>query len=185
MPIGAAPSFSSTTFLEEIMFRHRTRTLSTFVVLMAFTACTYHPSRFPMYGSTDHRTRLAGEWVGEFQGARSDRSGSIDFRLEADRDSASGEVSLLDSYMGYARPLRYDERGPAARVTTGTTLRIRYVRVGGSIVEGLLEPFRDPECDCMVTTRFLGEIRGDSIIGEYVSRDGWTTRRGEWRMSRR
>jgi len=61
----------------------------------------------------------------------------------------------------------------------------RYVRVGASIVEGILEPFRDPACDCMVTTRFLSEIRGDSIIREYVSRGGWTARRGEWRMSRR
>jgi len=167
------------------MLGHLSRTAATFIALVALAACTYHPLRFPMYGAADDRTRLAGEWVGEFEGARAGRSGSISFRLEAGRDSANGEVSVLASYMGNAQPMRYDERGPFHRVGTGTTLRIRHVSVGASIVEGSLEPFRDAECDCMVTTWFRGEVHGDSIVGGFVSRGGSMTRRGEWRMSRR
>jgi hypothetical protein len=171
--------------LGEKMLGHRSRTAAPFIALVALAACTYHPSRFPLYGATDDRTRLAGEWIGEFEVARSGRSGSISFHLEAGRDSASGDVSVLAPYVGNAQPRRYDERGPSPRFAAGATLRIRDVSVGASIVEGSLEPFRDAECDCSVTTWFRGEVHGDSIVGEFVSRGGFTKRRGEWRMSRR
>lgn len=166
------------------MFGHRTRTTTMLAGLVAFTACTYYPANFPIYGTTDERARLAGDWEGEFDDSRAGGGGSISFRLEAGRDSASGDVTLLASHIGNAQ-LGYETRVPTARTATRTTLRIGYASVGASLVEGILEPFRDPECDCMVDTSFRGELRGDSIVGRYVSRRGWTMRRGEWRMSRR
>ena len=164
------------------MFGHHKHTAVAILGLVILAACTYHPARFPMYGTIDDKSRLAGEWFGEFTSEHPDRSGSIAFQLEPGRDSASGEVSLQASYVG--QRMRPQEQGFHARASTATALRIRYVRAGESEVEGILEPYHDPDCDCMVTTTFLGVVRGDSITGEYVSRGEWTIRQGAWRMSR-
>jgi len=165
------------------MFGHRKHTAAVILGLTALAACTYRPSFFPMHGRIDDRSRLAGEWLGEFTSAHPERSGSIAFQFEPGRDSASGEVSVQTSFVG--QRIRYQEQGSYLRASAATILRIRYVRASESTVEGVLEPYRDPECDCMVTTTFLGIVRGDSIIGEYVSRGRWTTRQGAWRMGRR
>ena len=165
------------------MFGHRKHTAAVILGLTALAACTYRPSLFPMYGRIDDRSRLAGDWFGEFTSEHPDRSGSIAFQLEPGRDSASGEVSVQTSSVG--QRVRYQEQGSYPRASTARVLRIRYVRASESTVEGVLEPYHDPDCDCMVTTTFLGIVRGDSIIGEYVSRGRWTTRQGAWRMGRR
>ena len=167
------------------MFGHRIGTLTMLVSLAALGACAYHPFAFPVYGTTDERIRLAGEWIGEFDGARSGVGGSIDFQFDPGRDSATGDVSVFASRTGNEQPVANYHHVLPPRALTGTTLRIRSARVDASIVEGILEPYADAECGCTVTTGFRGEIRGDSIVGHYVSRGGWLTRRGEWRMRRR
>jgi hypothetical protein len=165
------------------MFGHHTRTAAAILGLTVLAACTYHPSLFPVIGRIDDKSRLTGEWIGEFSSAHPDRSRSIAFQLEPGRDSASGEVSLEPSYVGQG--IRQQAQGLYPRVSTTTVVRIRYVHAEESTVEGVLEPYHDPDCDCVVTTTFLGVVRGDSITGEYVSRGEWTTRQGAWRMSRR
>ena len=164
------------------MLGHRKHTAAAIVGLTILAACTYHPSLFPVIGRIDAKSRLTGEWLGEFTSTHPDRSRSIAFQLEPGRDSASGEVSLEASYVGQGTG--YREQGLYPRVSPTTVVRIRYVRADESTVEGVLEPYHDPDCDCVVTTTFLGVVRGDSITGEYVSRGAWTTRQGAWRMSR-
>ena len=164
------------------MFGHHKHTAAAILGLTVLAACTYHPSLFPVIGQIDDKSRLTGEWLGEFTGTPPDRSRSIAFQLEPGRDSASGEVSLEASYVGQG--IRHQAQGLNPRVSTTTVVRIRYVRADESTVEGVLEPYYDPDCDCEVTTAFLGVVRGDSITGEYLSRGAWTTRQGAWRMSR-
>ena len=164
------------------MLGHRTRTAALLGVMM-LAACTYHPSRFPIYGTTDDRAPLAGEWFGEFTSTGTGRNGNIGFRLEPGRDSASGDVSMETFYVG--AQVRYQEHRPHPGAAAAPALRIRHVRAGASILEGVIEPFHDPDCDCMVTTRFRGVVRGDSIAGTYVGRGGATTREGAWHVTRR
>ena len=52
-------------------------------------------------------------------------------------------------------------------------------------MQGVLEPFHDPDCDCVVTTSFVGVVRGDSITGRYVSRGESMIREGAWHVTRR
>jgi hypothetical protein len=165
------------------MFGHHRHTAAAILGLTVLAGCTYHPSRFPIIGKIDDKSRLTGQWLGEFTSTHPDRSRSIAFQLEPGRDSASGEVSLDASYVGQG--VRHQGQGLHPRVSTTTVVRIRYVRADESTVEGALEPYDDPDCGCMVTTAFLGVLRGDSITGEYVSRSRWATRQGAWRMSRR
>ena len=165
------------------MLGHHKHTAAAILGVTILAACTYHPSSFPMYGRIDDRSRLAGEWLGEFSSAHPDRSGSIAVQIEPGRDSASGEVSVQASHVG--QRIRHQEQGFYPRASTATVLRIRYMRAGESTVEGVLEPYYDPDCDCTVTTTFLGVLHGDSITGQYVGRGGWMMRQGAWRMGRR
>jgi hypothetical protein len=43
------------------------------------------------------------------------------------------------------------------------------VHAAGGGVTGQLVPYRDPECDCQVATRFEGRIHGDTIEGTYTA----------------
>lgn len=52
-------------------------------------------------------------------------------------------------------------------------LRIAFVRVGGGEVQGSLEPFTSPECNCRVSAVFRGRVRGagDRIEGTFRTTD--------------
>lgn len=65
-------------------------------------------------------------------------------------------------------------------------LRVSFVRVLGGTVEGVLEPYILPECNCPATTVFQGLVRGDSIVGDYVTRAEFGIRvNGTWRARRK
>jgi hypothetical protein len=51
---------------------------------------------------------------------------------------------------------------------------------------GVLEPYEDPECGCLLVTRFEGRLRGDAIEGSYASVNTRTREvtRGEWKVTR-
>jgi hypothetical protein len=166
---------------EETMSRRRTRTTVMALGVAALAACTAQPSRFQLLGTRDDRSRLSGEWLGEFESSSAGRNGSISVRLEPGRDSASGDVYVDVVHAG--EQAGYHDQRVYTRIATAA-MRIGYVRVRPWTVEGALEPFHDPDCVCLVTTRFRGVVRGDSITGEYVSRGGWRVREGVWRMGR-
>jgi hypothetical protein len=53
---------------------------------------------------------------------------------------------------------------------------------------GELRPYRDPFCDCKVTTRFTGGLQGNVIEGTYrtVRADGsGTPTSGTWKVTRK
>ncbi len=152
------------------------------LALAALAACRYRPSFFPVHGTTGDRSRIVGEWHGEFVGTGTDRSGFIDFRLEPGRDSASGDVTILPRAV--LQQTWHRQHVSHRRAATPTALRIARLRVDATVVEGFVEPSSDPECSCTVTTWFRGVVRGDSMTGEYVSRRGSASSRGVWRMRR-
>jgi hypothetical protein len=49
-------------------------------------------------------------------------------------------------------------------------LPIDFVAVHADVVENALEPYVSPDCDCIVSTTFVGQVRGDEIAGSFAKR---------------
>jgi hypothetical protein len=48
-------------------------------------------------------------------------------------------------------------------------LTIRFVAIRGGYVEGALEPYIAPDCQCVVQTVFRGRRAGEEIRGQFVT----------------
>jgi hypothetical protein len=57
----------------------------------------------------------------------------------------------------------------------------------GAGLTGALDPYDDPDCGCVIVTRFWGRVRGDVIEGTFASTNVQTKEvtRGEWKVKRR
>jgi hypothetical protein len=53
-------------------------------------------------------------------------------------------------------------------------------------VSGVLDAYRDPQCDCPVVTTFTGTLNGDTIDGTFATRGSQTAapQIGTWRVKR-
>jgi len=69
-----------------------------------------------------------------------------------------------------------------------TVLKIHFLRKEGGSVNGALDPYHDPECDCTVTTNFQGTFTNPSTIeGDYTTvrgKPGTDIIRGKWKVTR-
>jgi hypothetical protein len=56
----------------------------------------------------------------------------------------------------------------------------------GDTVSGVLDAYRDPQCDCSVLTTFTGRVNGDTIDGMFLTRGSQTAapQTGTWRVKR-
>ena len=135
--------------------------------------------RLPRCRSRPRRRRrspaYAGEWYGEYSSAGTGRRGTIRFFVDPTGGVARGEVVMTaETHPGEPRSEPVIE-----------TLAIRLVTVRDGLVSGALEPYRDPVCDCLVSTSFTGELRGDLIEGGFVSFGGaaHVPQSGRWRVA--
>ena len=153
-------------------------------------ACASKPTPITISGDSGARASLAGKWAGEYSSPATGRSGSIVFNLSPSGDSASGDVVMVPR--GYGRQLV--PYGNATSTVVGATqtgansqvLTIKLVRVAGDTVSGVLDAYRDPECDCPVQTTFTGRINGDTIDGTFTTRGAQSNagQTGTWRVKR-
>jgi hypothetical protein len=154
---------------------------------IALLGCASKPAPVTVTGDPADRASLAGKWIGEYQSPVTGRSGSIVFKLSSSGEAASGDVLMIPK--GYGKPLvRYDRSTPT-NIQTGNdsqVLTIRLVRVSGDSVSGVLDAYRDPQCDCAVETTFSGRVNGDRIDGTFVTRGSATVapQTGTWRVKR-
>jgi hypothetical protein len=149
------------------------RTMAAMAVSFAtLAACRYNPTPVPLEASAADIEALAGRWEGTYQGQQSGRSGNIVFIIKAGKDTAYGDVLMFAESAGRI------QRVIAADVSTGEhvrhspssdLLRVSFVSVHGGVVEGALEPYIAPDCNCTVTTVFRGAVEGNSIRGEYLT----------------
>ncbi len=151
---------------------------------LASIGCASKPTPVVVTGDTNS---LAGKWSGEYSSPVTGRSGSIVFNLSPAGDAASGDVIMIPREYGKAL-LPYD-RGGMQMQTPGTpsqVLTIKLVRVSGDNVSGVLDPYRDPQCDCPVETTFNGTLSGDTIEGTFSTRGREPTapQTGTWRVKR-
>ena len=161
--------------------------LTVLAVVLSAAGCTPVIMKTPVNGPPIAVARLAGEWQGDYSSAESGRRGVIAFRLRAGSDTAEGDVIMQSR----------DESDPTAPNVSGvpwdavrTThqpLAIRFVFVSDNEVSGMLSPYRDPDCGCMLTTTFRRTLKGDVIEGTFRSEgDGFLhiPAAGQWRVKR-
>jgi hypothetical protein len=152
----------------------------------AAAACASSPEPVPVVAEPGELAQLAGEWSGYYDSPAVDRHGSIVFVIEAGRDTAYGEVTMVPS--GWKQPLGpYQDPAAAARVAPRPeTLLIRFVRIERGVVNGTMEPYRDPDCGCAVYTTFKGLVKDDLIEGTFTSRPGHgAAYKGTWLVRRK
>ncbi len=157
-------------------------------------ACATNPTPVTVAGDAGDRASLVGKWSGKYESASTGRSGSIVFNLSPSGDAASGDVVMIP--IGYGKALEPFNQttvttGGATTTTTQNTnnsqvLTIKLVRVSGDTVSGVLDAYRDPQCDCAVVTTFTGTLSGDTIDGTYSTRGSSSNspQTGTWRVKR-
>jgi hypothetical protein len=151
----------------------------------ALAACMYQPVPILMQGAPQDRAALGGRWHGEYYSTHSGRSGTITIDVHPGKDTAFGEV-MMDA--GPNQPLLAEDARWAAHIghaSSSELLRITFVSVFRTTVEGVLEPYIAPDCKCVVRTTFTGRIRGDSITGEFLTTgEYWLRQTGKWTVRR-
>jgi len=147
--------------------------------LTAACSATLPPVR--LGGDSGSIAAMAGEWRGEYASGENGRSGSILFRLSAAGDSAFGDVLMMQR-----QPAALAIGSAAAPEAGGMArpLTIRFVRIADGRVSGVLDPYPDPDCGCVVTTVFEGTVRGDRVRGTYTVKGSSSTITGRWSAER-
>ena len=167
-----------------------TASLVTFVL----AGCAANPSPVPVSAEPNAIAALAGEWTGEYSSAATGRRGSIVFTLAAGSDTAYGDVAMVPS--GSDQPLRAagTSSGAAGGQNNVVTrpaaqgLTIRFVRIAGDSVSGVLDPYTAPDCGCVLTTTFRGRVQGGRIEGTFESSGdprAAGSQGGHWAVTRR
>jgi len=148
-------------------------------------ACRYAPPPIPVAGTPSQVAALAGDWTGDYRSDESGRLGTITFSLRAGADSAFGDV-LMVPRDNWNMPLPVDaKQDHFLHAHSERSLAVRFVRIEGGAVFGMLEPYVAPDWDCVVTTTFFGRREGNVISGTFVTRNeiGWE-QHGRWRVER-
>lgn len=161
---------------------------ATAALVAATGSCTtaVKPAIVPVSADRASLAPLAGRWTGEYHGTQSGRSGSITFTLRPSGDSATGEVMMNEN--GTQNVVRPSDTPEAHRLHASSpqVLFIRFVAISNDEVYGKLEPYTAPDCDCVVSTGFTGQVRGDTVQGTFFTQ--WSTaleQSGVWRVVRR
>ena len=154
------------------------------MLMLSGLGCATTPPSVPVSGTAADLSQLAGEWNGEYNSNTGGRSGVITFQLAAGADTAHGDVIMFPRQ---GRTTMSGDTPNTAYMAIPQGLSIRFVRTADGQGSGALDPYRDPDCDCMVTTTFEGRLRGDTIEGRYVSiRSGEAeSMRGVWKVKRK
>ena len=130
---------------------------------------------------------LVGQWRGNYSSTGTGRSGTIAFTLLAGESSASGNVVMIPRADSLLTP-EEREMVNAVSAPTRTVLSIHFVQKQGGSVHGTLDPYRNPECECVLTTTFDGSFKDRTTIeGTYSSVPsvpGATVSGGTWKVTR-
>jgi hypothetical protein len=150
-------------------------------------SCASHPPSTEVTASDFDLNPLVGEWRGDYSSAQTGRKGTIAFTLRAGEAAASGNIIMIprpDSTLTPAeRELLTNVASPGREV-----LKIHFIRKEGGNLNGTLDPYRDPECNCPVTTTFQGSFRDartiEGTFSTVPSQPGRSVTGGTWRVTR-
>jgi hypothetical protein len=135
-------------------------------------ACGYVLPAIRLTGRAADLEALVGEWSGHYESdAPYARSGTIWFKLAAGENHAHGDVRMVPE--GFTRGYERYRGGPGPAghefPPASESLAIRFVRAENNQVNGVLEPYWDPDRECQARTSFRGRIEGKTIVGTFVS----------------
>jgi hypothetical protein len=154
---------------------------------VSLMACASHPPGTEVSSSDFDLNPLVGEWRGSSTNAQTGRTGTIAFTLRAGESAASGNIVLIprpDSLLTPAERELVENVGSAAR----SVLKINFIRKEGGNLSGTLEPYRDPDCACPVTTTFQGSFRDartiEGTFSTVPSQPGGGVTGGTWKVTR-
>lgn len=166
-------------------------TLSLFgiVFLCAFLnwSCSSIIRPVSVKGAETDLALLEGEWEGEYYSNDLGRGGSIEFKLVAGENSASGEVIMIPR--GSQVPFQpISQPGePRAAARSLEVLKINFVQISQGRVSGKLDPYWDPDNKVTLLTFFDGVLKGDTIEGTFRSRreESGFFYHGQWKVNRK
>ena len=160
------------------------RTLVGGLAAAVVLGCAAQQTPVRLEGDPNSIARLAGTWVGEYWGGAGGRGGSLTFALRTGTDSLFGDVTMVDQRGQLLRPADPMETH-VHHVGSPQQLRIDVVQVQADEIRGVLEPYVSPDCDCTVTTTFLGRAERDRIAGTFSTRGGGRElAEGRWELKR-
>jgi len=140
------------------------RTTLIIAALAASTiACARKPPGIALTSSDFDLKPLVGVWRGDYSNPQTGRKGTIAFSLRAGESFASGNVIMIPKPDSLLTP---EERELASDVpSTGrSVIPIHFIRKEGGNLNGTLDPYRAPDCDCVVTTTFQGSFADERTI---------------------
>jgi len=149
--------------------------------------CTSRNPGIELTSSDFDLNPLVGEWRGAYSSAETGRSGTIAFTLRAGEGSASGNVVMIPRADSLLTPA---EREAVSNVSAPgrSVIKIHFIRKEGGNLSGTLDPYRDPDCNCPVTTTFQGTFRdARTIEGTFTtvpSTSGRNVTGGKWKVTR-
>lgn len=157
------------------------------LILAGLAGCAGKSPPVPVEASAADIGRLAGRWEGEYSSNQTGRGGSIVFTLTAGRDTAEGDVLMIPA--GSNQPIMREAVGQPPAAAPGaipSVLSIRFVGYRDGQVSGALDPYRAPDCNCIVSTTFIGTVTGDAIKGTFTIRGtpSAVPVSGEWEVHR-
>ena len=159
--------------------------LSVIALAALLAACRYQPTPVPLIASAADISALAGDWSGEYSSVQSGRSGTISFTIRSGKDTAWGDVLMTPKRGAGIRAADANTLEHARHESLPELLQVTFVRVSGGMIEGTLEPYTAPDCQCVVTTVFQGTLKGNQIDGQYVTHGSMGLRQdGVWSMQR-
>lgn len=155
--------------------------------VLLVVACRSTPTPVVLHASPGDILSLAGTWEGTYQGRESERYGTITFTIESGKDTAYGDVLMEASprYQFIAADVASGEHRFHSRAPD--VLRITWVGLHRGYVEGALEPYIAPDCQCTVKTVFSGYVndQGDTIKGEFVTTGTTIRQTGTWTVRKK
>jgi hypothetical protein len=154
-------------------------------VTLAVPGCASRKPEIELTASDFDLNPLVGEWQGTYNSTETRRNGTIAFTLRAGESAASGNVVMLPHTDASAATEAVVD--PSA-IASRQVLTIHFVRKEGNNVVGTLDPYRDPECACQVSTTFQGTFRDSGTIeGTYTTvpaQPGGGVSTGRWLVTR-
>ena len=149
---------------------------------LLLSACHYRPTPVVLQASAGDIISLAGTWEGTYQGKESERTGTISFTIEAGKDTAYGDVLMEGPPRAQFIAADVSSGEHRAHSRAPEVLRITWVGLHRGYVEGAIEPYIAPDCQCTVKTLFNGYVDddGDVIKGEFVTTGPSIRQTGTW-----
>jgi len=155
-----------------------------FVAVAAAAGCKSSNPAPPIPVEGSNASALRGSWEGEYSSRDTGRTGTIKFELKTFEKTARGDVLMVpkDAYAPNA-----PTSGPEAVAKMPQVLSITFVDSSGGTVNGTMDTYVDPRCNCKVQTSFEGTITGDTIQGTFrtVPEGDFPITNGVWHVTRK